>query len=214
MLKPNETVKSISAREEELLDWLEIVIISGLIFLAGIFLVGDLLFNVFYEQSSTFILEELTSGTLLGFSTSRYDLMLVFASELVFILKSWIFFSLVFYCFARILGEKCSVKTSLKNMAWSIYPCAWILFALSFVCLLLKLLLPLYYHYVFYIGVALVFIIFVPTMLQRFLGAAAPNEQSNATSVFKVYLAYYLTIVTIVILWSYNHYTIMWLAFL
>ena len=183
--------------------------LSAFILLLGIFIVGGTIYNVFYEQYSTFILEQLTSGTLFGFSMSRYDFVFVFLSAFIFIIKSWLFFSIMFYLFMRIFGETENIKDTMIRFSWTIYPYAWIIFIFSMISLLFKLILPFVFHYIFFIGLGVIFIVFIPITLQRFYD----NSERESVSSYMVYGSYYLTLFVIILLWTYNHYNITQMVF-
>jgi hypothetical protein len=201
VFKPNETIDIINRKEKDLLESLMLVLLSGAIFLFGIFLVGDLIYNVFFEQYSTFYLEQITSGTLFGFEMSRYDFVFVFINELIFIMKSWLFFSIGFFLFMRLFGEKESIKDIMVRFSWVIYPYAWAIFGFNMLCWLFKFLLPLIYHYIFYVGLAVFFIVIVPITLQRFYN----RMETEKVSEFKVLVAYYMVLFVAVLIYGYNH---------
>jgi len=209
VLKPDETIKKINEQKHDLLESLIIVMLSAFILLLGIFIVGGTIYNVFYEQYSTFILEQLTSGTLFGFSMSRYDFVFVFLSAFIFIIKSWLFFSIMFYLFMRIFGETENIKDTMIRFSWTIYPYAWIIFIFSMISLLFKLILPFVFHYIFFIGLGVIFIVFIPITLQRFYD----NSERESVSSYMVYGSYYLTLFVIILLWTYNHYNITQMVF-
>jgi hypothetical protein len=201
VIKPNEAIDNINRKENDLLESLMLVLISGAIFLFGIFLVGDLIYNVFFEQYSTFLLEQLSSGTLFGFEMSRYDYIFVFMNELIFIMKSWLFFSIGFFLFMRLFGEKENLKDIMVRFAWVIYPYAWAIFGFNMLCWLFKFLMPLIYHYIFYVGLAVFFVVIVPTTLQRFYH----RMETEKVSEFKVLVAYYMVLFVVLLIYGYNH---------
>ena len=204
VLKPNDAIPNINKREKDLFDSLLIVLISGSIFLLGIFLTGALIYNTFFEQYSTYVLEQASSGLLFGFQISRYDFLLVFISELIFILKSWLFFSIGFYIFIHLFGEKESLKDTMVLFSWVIYPYAWLIFGFNMICLILKFILPLIYHYVFYVGLIAIFLMFIPITLQRFYDNLAQNE-TKQISQFKILVSYYMVLFVAVVLYATNH---------
>ena len=204
VLKPNDAIPSINRREKDLLESLLIVLLSGSIFLLGIFLTGALIYNTFFEQYSTFVLEQMSSGLLFGFQISRYDYLLVFLSELIFIMKSWLFFSIGFCIFMRLFGEKESLRETMILFSWVIYPYAWLMFGFNMVCLILKFVLPLIYNYIFYVGLAVMLIMFVPITLQRFYDDMA-KEGKKDISQYKVLVAYYMVLFVALVLYASNH---------
>ena len=204
VLKPNDAIPNINRREKDLFESLMIVLVSGGIFLLGIFLTGALIYNTFFEQYSTFVLEQATSGTLFGFQISRYDYILVFVSELIFVMKSWLFFSIGFFIFMRLFGEKESLKETMILYSWVIYPYAWLIFGFNMVCLILKFILPLIYHYIFYVGLATIFLMFVPITLQRFYDNMAKDGKKQISQ-YKVLVSYYMVLFVAVVLYGTNH---------
>ncbi len=200
-IKPDRIIQDFEEKEGKLIQSLLIVVISGAIFLLGIFLAGDLIYNIFYEQYSTFILEQITGGLMYGLGLSRYDYILVFVNALIFIIKMWIFLSVLFYAFLRLFGEKFKLGTALSKIAWSVFPYSWIMFLFSLVSILLKFIFPLLYHYIFYIGIAGIFVIVIPIVLEKYY-------EKTTISSYKIAWAYYLTLLVLVILWSINHYNL------
>ena len=204
VLKPKDIIPNISRSEKSLFKSLLIVLVSGIIFLLGIFLSGSLIYSTLFEQYSTYILEQLSSGTLFGFQISRYDYTMVFISELLFILKSWLYFSIGFYFFMRLFGEKENLKETIILFSWVIYPYAWLIFGFNMVCWILKFILPLFYHYIFYAGLAATFFIFIPITLQRFYDNLVKSERKQISQ-FKILVSYYLVLFVAVALYGLNH---------
>lgn len=200
VLKPNEVLNNISLEKQDILDSLVIVAISAVLFLLGIFIAGGAIYNMFYEQYSTFILEKITSSSLYGFTLSRSDFVLVFISGFIFVVKSWIFFSVAFYAVTRAFGEKQNIKRALNLFSWSIYPYAWVMFLLGVVCFVLNFVIPLYSLYVYIFGLGAIFIIFIPLTLQRFY-------ENQKGSLYKIVFAYYLVLFVVLLLWTVNHYS-------
>ena len=113
----------------------------------------------------------------------------------------WFFVSIVFYAFLRLFGLETKLGTVLSKVTWTIAPYSWIIFIYSMVCLLLKFILPLLYHYIFYIGVASIFLVIAPIVIQKFY-------DNVYISPYKLLWAYFLTIFVIAVIWSFNHYNI------
>jgi hypothetical protein len=208
-IKPRGTIKDFDISDQNPLMSFIIILFSGIIFLTGIFIAGDVIYSIFFEQYSTFILEQLTSGYLFGFWISRYDFVLVFLNSLTFIIKSWLFFSLTFYIFMRLLRERQNFEKLLNMFAWIIYPFSWIFFLFSLICNLLKYIIPLYYHYIFYLGLIGFFLVVVPIFLHIYYNNQDLEKKPN---LYKIIWSYFLTIFVIIILWTYNHYDLILLG--
>ncbi|MHA1292362.1 MAG: hypothetical protein ACTSQJ_06805 [Promethearchaeota archaeon] len=213
VLKPNKTIKTINEKEQNLLESLLIVILSGIIFILGIFLVGGTIFNLFYEQYSTFLLEKFSSGAIFGYGISKYDFIIIFISMVIFIVKSWLFFSIVYFIFMKLFRESHTLKETMNRFAWTIYPYSWLFFCFAMICLILQFIIPFYYHLIFFITIGVFFIIFFPITLQRFYDKNFGEIKSDDLRTYKMFLAYYLTLSVILILWSINHYSIILLGF-
>ena len=72
-IKFTKIIENFEEKEGNLLQSLLLVVLSGAIFLLGVFIAGDLIYSLFYEQFTTFILEQITGGFLYGFGLSKYD---------------------------------------------------------------------------------------------------------------------------------------------
>ncbi|MBD3228478.1 MAG: hypothetical protein GF329_09845 [Candidatus Lokiarchaeota archaeon] len=200
--RPSNTIDKIANNAVDLFRSLIIVIISSLLLLSGVFILGGSVYNIFFEQSSSFIFEQLTSGLLLGYYISRDQYILVFISELFFCIKSWIFISLIFYILLKIFKENVKITRVLQIISWSIFPFAWIIFIVSIINLIFKLVLPLIFHLIFYGTILAVFIIAVPYWLCKF-------SDNLSIKTFNIYRSYYLTLFIIFILYSINHYNVL-----
>lgn len=197
--KPTEVIDELAQEDVNMLETLVVTIISGIILIAGVFIAGGILYTTFQSNALTYPLEILTSGQLFGFYISYYDYGLVFLTDLIFLLKAWIFLAILLYGFLRIFDSRISIKRAAQVIAWSIFPFALIMFVTSLICLGFKAILPLYYHYIYFGVLVAVFIIVTPILVMKFL------ERLNDVSYFNSMRAYYLSLFVVFLIFAFNH---------
>lgn len=197
--KPTEVVDELVKEDVNILETLIVTIISGIILIAGVFIAGGILYTTFQNNALTYPLEILTSGQLFGFYVSYYDYGLVFLTDLIFILKAWIFLAILLYGFLRIFKQRISLKRTLQIVSWSLFPFAIIMLLVSVVCLGLKYVIPLIYHYIYFGVMTGIFIIVTPILVMKFL------ERLNNVSYFNSMRAYYLSLFVVFLIFAFNH---------
>jgi len=197
--KPIKVIDELAKKDVNILETLVVTIISAILLIAGVFIAGDILYTTFQSNALTYPLEMLTSGQLFGVYISFYDYTSVFLIDLIFILKAWIFLGILIYGFLRLFKQSISFKRMLQVVSWSLFPFALIMFLVSVVCLGLKFVIPLIYHYI-YFGIMIgIFIVVTPILVMRFL------EQSNEVSYFNSMRAYYFSLFVVFLIFAINH---------
>ncbi len=196
---PTKAIDDLTQQEVNLLEILLVTIISGLILTAGVFMVGGILYTTFQNYALTYPLEILTSGQLFGQYLSFYNYPLVFLTDLIFILKAWIFLAILLFGFLRLFKQRISFRRTLQVVSWSIFPFAMIMFLASLACMGLKLAIPLYYHYIYFGIMTGIFIIVTPILVMKFL------EQLGGISYFNSMRAYYFSLFVVFLIFAFNH---------
>ncbi|MGQ4876250.1 MAG: hypothetical protein ACP6IY_19450 [Promethearchaeia archaeon] len=217
-IKPIKILEKLKKFKCTILDSFYFVLISGIIFTSGIFIVNDLIYNIYFEQLTTFIFEQITSSQLFGQNISRFDYVLFFINSIVFIIKAWIFFSILNWLIMFLFKEKSVIAYNLKLFSLIIFPFSWIIFFFCLFCgIVLKIIFPFFYHYIFYFGLGLFFLIIVPILLQKWISIYLSNDEQKSEKynafTFKQLFSYYLILTIIILLWSYNHPTIFMMVF-
>ncbi|MHA1298123.1 MAG: YIP1 family protein [Candidatus Helarchaeota archaeon] len=206
---PTEATEDILSREANLLEVLALVCISSFLVILGVFIYqgpAGPIYNIFQYYSSTFILEQITTSSTLGYSMITTHYSLIFLKDFLFVIKMWIFFSLFAYIWMKVLGVDVKFVKTFEITAWALFPLLSITILVSLICILLNLIpgFGLYAYLPFYIVLIVLIIIVIPPIFSNFIIKAVK------TSDVKVLLPYYLTLLIFFILFMYNH--LEWLA--
>lgn len=196
---PTEAVEHITSKPVDLAVTFLIVIASSVLLIAGVLMVGDVLYSTFQYQVFSYPLEWLTSGQIFGYYMPYSYYALTFLTDIIFALKAWLFLSVLLLIFLRLFKHKISIKQSSQVIAWSLFPFAIVMFVTSVLCLLFKQIFPLIYHYIYFGVLAAVFLGIVPIMVILFL------QRIQNVPIFDSMRAYYLTIFTVYVIWTLGH---------
>lgn len=199
LYQPSKVIQEIASKPVNLFETLIIILISSILLVSGVFLVGDVLYSSFQYYSYTYPLEILTSGQLFGYYLPQNAYVLVFISNIIFCLKAWIFLSVLLFGFLRLFKQQISIKWTAQIIAWGLFPFAILMFIASLICLGLKYIFPLIYHYVYYGILAAVFIGIAPLVIYYFLA------QLKDVSVYNALRSYYLSLFVVFVIFTINH---------
>jgi hypothetical protein len=201
---PQKVFSRVRGKNNSPIYLLIMALCAGCLFVGGIFLAGGAVYNNFFEQYSTFLLEQVTSPALFGNLISRYNFPIVFLDALLFFVKAWLFFGFIFWGLLRLMKIKHPYREVLACFSWSVLPFSLIAFLLGVLSLLLKIIVPLFYSNLFFIVLFAIILILVPLRCGTYLEEVNP---------FRFYLSYYLTCCIWILLWSFNHNDIQTLKF-
>ncbi len=202
LYRPTEVIGDLSSRPVNLANTLIMVIISGVLLVSGVFLAGDAIYTTFHEYAFTYPLEMLTSGQLFGFYLPYMNVNyygLVFLSDILFVLKSYIFLTILLYGFLKVFKQKISIKRTSQLIAWSIFPLGIVMFIASLICMGLKFIVPGIYHFIYFGVLAVGFIVIAPVIIYLFL------ERLKDVSVYKSISMYYLSLFVVFLIFTINH---------
>jgi hypothetical protein len=197
--RPSEVVADLSKESVNIVETFLIVIISSVLLIAGVFIVGDALYTVFHNYAYSYPLEVLTSGQIFGYYLPFSDYILVFITDIIFGIKAWLFLSVLLFVFLRVFKQQVSIKRTTQIIAWSIFPFAIVMFIASLICLALKNVLPLIYHYIYFGVLAGVFLGVSPIIVYYFL------EHTKDVSMYNVLRSYYLSLFVVFVIFTINH---------
>ena len=201
---PTKVIDEILERETNLLDSLLLVFISSLLTITGVFIyqgpTGPI-YNIFQYYTSTFLLELLTSSSMLGYDPFTTHYHLIFIKNVLFLIKTWIFFGIFAYIWLRILKIKASFSKTFEITAWSMFPLLSFTVIISFICILLNLIpgMALYAYLPYYIVLIILIIVVIPPIFSNFIMKAFDIAD------IKVLLPYYLTLYVFFLIFTYNH---------
>ncbi|MHA1229413.1 MAG: hypothetical protein ACTSRP_01765 [Candidatus Helarchaeota archaeon] len=202
IINPSKISDKINKEPVNLLKSLLITLISSIILIAGVFIAGGTLYNIFFEQYSSYFLEIITSGQLFNYYLTHDQYILVFFSEVIFLIKMWAFTSFIIYILLKLLKENVRLSKILNMITWSISPFAWIFFIVSLISLLFKFIIPLFFHFIFYGSILIVFVLIIPYYLLNL------SKNLSLKSNYNLYLSYYLTLVILFLIYTLNHYNV------
>ncbi|MHA1650984.1 MAG: hypothetical protein ACTSYB_12385 [Candidatus Helarchaeota archaeon] len=196
--RPTDVVEELASTPVNLMNTFIIVAVSALLLVAGIFIAGDALYTMFHDYAYSYPLEIVTSGQIFGYYLPFDYSVLVFITDIIFCIKAWVFLSILLFIFLRIFKYQISIKRVAQIIGWSIFPFGIIMFATSLVCLGLKYILPLIFHFIYFGVLAAVFIGIAPIIVYIFL-------QRFNVSVYNAFRSYYLSLFIVFIIWTFNH---------
>ena len=206
---PTKATDEILEQETNLLEILLLVTISSILTIIGVFIYqgpAGPIYNIFQYYTSTFLLEMLTTSSMLGYDLFTTHYHLIFLKNVLFLFKTWIFFSLFSYIWLRILKIKVNFLKIFEITAWSIFPLLSITILVSFICILLNLIpgMALYAYLPYYLVLMILIIVVIPPIFSNFVMKAFDSPD------VKVLLPYYLTLYVFFLIFAYNH--MEWLA--
>ncbi|MHA1265472.1 MAG: YIP1 family protein [Candidatus Helarchaeota archaeon] len=199
LYQPTETVEDIVANPTSLLENFLLIILSGILLIAGVMIVGDALYSTFQYQVFSYPLEYLTDGQVFGYFMPYEYYGLTFLTDVIFVIKAWIFLGILLLVFLRVFKYKISIKQSIQIVTWSLFPYAIVMFATSMLCLGFKVIFPFIYHYIYFGVLAAVFLGIAPVIVTLFL------EKLKGVSLYDSLRAYYLSLFIIFVIWTIGH---------
>jgi hypothetical protein len=199
--RPTHAIDDVVKKPVNLAYSFIIIVIASALLISGVFLVGGALYTTFHDYAFTYPLEYITSGQLFGYYLPYNSYVLVFLTDVLFCIKAWLMLSILLFGFLRIFGQKISIKQSLQVITWSIFPFAIIMFLVSVICLILKFILPMIYHYIYFAVLAGIFIVVAPIIIYMYL------DRLKSISIYNALRSYYLSLFVIFAIFTINHAT-------
>jgi hypothetical protein len=170
------------------------------IFLGQLIYGSDLIYATFDYQVNTFIIQQLTTFQVFGFYIGSDQYLLLFLDKVFFFVKMWVVFLGTVYitAWAFQVNKKIRITKTFEVIAWS-SSLLLVLAGITAIFLAIRLILPLYYHYLYYLIVLIFLIILFPAYLILGLG------KTTSLSLFKRMILIFCPMVLFFILWTYNH---------
>ncbi len=205
ILHPTDFFSDLNKSEPNTIKALMTLLLTSCIVIVTIFLGqliygSDLIYATFDYQTNTFIIQQLTTFQFFGFYIGSDQYLLLFLDKIFFFVKMWVIFLGAVYATAWVLQEnkKIRITKTFEVIAWS-SNLLLVLAGITAIFLAIRLILPLYYHYVYYLIVLIFLVILFPAYLILGLG------KTTSLSLYKRMILIFCPMVLFFILWTYNH---------
>ncbi|HUY00177.1 MAG TPA: YIP1 family protein [Candidatus Deferrimicrobium sp.] len=204
ILKPEEFFSELSKSEPKPLKALMTLLLSSCILIVTIFLGqliygSDLIYTTFDYQTSSFIIEKFTTFQLFGYYIGSNQYLLLFLSKVFFFVKSWLI--LIGLIFVTAWGLKVNKEIKIEKVfeitAWG-STIFLILGGITGLFLVIRFLIPLYYHYMYYFIVVCILILYFNYVV---IGMGKVSQ----ISLYRRMLMVFTPVIIFLILWTTNH---------
>lgn len=198
LYKPGDVIKRRTKKASDFLTSLVVVIASSAIFSFSVLLSGEMSYALIHSNFTTYWLELWTSGALVGLYLPSSNYVLTLLSLNFFILKLWLFSSLIYWILLIIFGQDTDYIKSSETIAWSIGPFSLAMLLIATIAFILELVIPLYAYLMYLVAMPIILVSIIPVYQAVF------NKERGSSMMASIW-AYFLTVLILYIIYLLNH---------